>query len=406
MKSLQWRMLAALVLVIILTWMISISMFVAYITSGQQNFWQVHLHSLGNTLVSGLPDSWQPKPGEHTADKRQSDAVSPAKAASARDIAPTVSVPPPLNKAESADPAGLLTAMLLNTIELAIVGILMWLAVVRSLRPLKAISLEIGNRKVFDAEPLPADKVPDELRPLILAFNALLKRVEDAMRVEHQFIADAAHELRTPLAALHVQAEVAFRADTIDGKDDALRKLLEISHRSHRLAEQLLDLARMEAGLHATGGHSTDLFALSRHVIDEFSMQARKKSTLLTLSGSPCLVKCDIDEIGILIRNLVDNAIRHGRDGGSVEVRCGHTFRDNGRRPMLEVRDDGPGVPEEERKAIFARFYRATGTVARGSGIGLSLVAGIAELHDAVIETGKGIDGKGFCIRVVFPQES
>jgi len=403
MKSLQWRMLAALVLVIILTWTISISMFVAYLTSGQQNFWQAHLHSLGNTLVSGLPDSWLPTSGEHAADKQVPDAASPAKASSVRNIAPAA--PAPSNKAESTEPAGLLTAMLLNTIELAIVGILMWLAVVKSLRPLKAISLEIGSRKVFDAEPLPADKVPDELRPLILAFNALLKRVENAMRIEHQFIADAAHELRTPLAALHVQAEVAFRAETIDGKDDALRKLLEISNRSHRLAEQLLDLARMEGGLHATGGHSTDLFALSRHVIDEFSMQARKKSTLLTLSGSTCLVKCDIDEIGILIRNLVDNAIRHGRDGGSVEVRCGHTFRDNGRRPLLEVRDDGPGVPEEERKAIFARFYRAVGTVARGSGIGLSLVAGIAELHGAAIETGKGIDGKGFAIRVVFPQE-
>lgn len=406
MKSLQWRMLAALMLVIVLAWMISIAMFVAYITSGRENFWQEHLHSLANTLVDGLPDSWLKKSGKPVADKHLPFEISPAQATSVHDgisAVPDLSHP---SEVESAEPGGILTAMLLNTVELAIVGLLMWLAVVKSLRPLRAISLEIGSRKVFDSDPLPVDKVPDELRPLILAFNALLKRVEDAMLLEHQFIADAAHELRTPLAALHVQAEVAFRADTIEGKDDALRKLLEISNRSHRLAEQLLDLARMEAGLHATGLHSTDLFALSRHVIDEFSMQARKKNTLLTLSGSTCLVKCDIDEIGILIRNLVDNAIRHGRDGGSVEVRCGHTFRDDGRRPMLEIRDDGPGVPEEERKAIFARFYRAAGTVARGSGIGLSLVSGIAELHEAVIETGKGIDGKGFGIRIVFPQES
>ena len=400
MKSLQWRMLAALVLVIVLAWIISIAMFVTYITSGQDNFWQAHLHSLGKTLVSGLPDSWLEKSGEHSAGTHSYDVTS------ARAAVPTPPEPSRSSKTGSEDPEGILTAMLLNTVELAIVGLLMWLAVVKSLRPLRAISLEIGSRKAFDSEPLPANKVPDELRPLILAFNALLKRVEDAMRVEHQFIADAAHELRTPLAALHVQAEVAFRADTIDGKDDALRKLLEISHRSHRLAEQLLDLARMEAGLHATGGHSTDLFSLSRHVIDEFSVQAQKKNSLLSLSGSTCLVRCDIDEIGILIRNLVDNAIRHGRDGGFVEVRCGHTFRDDGRRPMLEVRDDGPGVPEEERKAVFARFYRVAGTAARGSGIGLSLVAGIAELHGATIDTGKGIDGKGFGIRIVFPREA
>jgi signal transduction histidine kinase len=109
--------------------------------------------------------------------------------------------------------------------------------------------------------------------------------------------------------------------------------------------------------------------------------------------------------MGILIRNLVDNAIRHGHDGGTVEIRCGHVVWSGTRRPMLEVVDDGPGVPEEERAAIFGRFYRASGGVGKGSGIGLSLVAGIAELHDALIETGEGKDGRGFSIRILFPSE-
>jgi two-component system sensor histidine kinase QseC len=405
-RSLQWRMLAALVLVIVLAWTMSISMFVAFMTSGRQNFWQVHLHALGNTLVSGLPDSWVQTKDKSATQQHDTEPASPTQGAAAVDTAPSAEKPSQPSRIESADPGGILTAILLNTLELALVGILMWWAVVRSLRPLKAISMELGQRKVFDSTPLPVNKLPDELRPLIVAFNVLLKRVDDAMRVEHQFIADAAHELRTPLAALHVQAEVALRADTQERKDDALRKLLEISRRSHRLAEQLLDLARMEAGLHATGLLRTDLFELSRHVIDEFSVQARNRGTQLILSGSSCLASCDIDEIGILIRNLVDNAIRHGYDQGAVEVRCGYTLRGDGRRPMLEVRDDGPGVPEEEQTAIFARFYRAAGSAARGSGIGLSLVAGIAELHGATIETGMGNGGRGFCVRVVFPREA
>jgi signal transduction histidine kinase len=207
------------------------------------------------------------------------------------------------------------------------------------------------------------------------------------------------------LAALHVQTEVALRAETLGRKDEALRKLLDISHRTHRLAEQLLDLARLDTGLHSTGLLNVDLLELSGHVISEFSIQADSRGTRLLLAGSPCLVRCDVDEIGILIRNLVDNAIRHGRAGGTVEIRCGHVARGHARHPTLEVRDDGPGVPEEERAAIFTRFYRASGSVAQGSGIGLSLVAGIAELHDARIETGAGKDGRGFSIRILFPSE-
>jgi signal transduction histidine kinase len=113
-------------------------------------------------------------------------------------------------------------------------------------------------------------------------------------------------------------------------------------------------------------------------------------------------VRCDVDEMGILIRNLIDNALRHGRADGTVEVTCGHVVRDDGTHPMLEVSDDGPGVPERERAAIFDRFYRAQGSVVRGSGIGLSLVARIAELHEATIETGAGMGGTGLCVRVMF----
>jgi signal transduction histidine kinase len=253
---------------------------------------------------------------------------------------------------------------------------------------------------------LATGRVPTELRPLIGAFNTLLVRVDDAMKAEHQFIADAAHELRTPLAALHVQADVALLASTLERKDEALRKLLDIAQRSHRLAEQLLDLARLDAGLHALSVQRIDLLELANHVVSEFAVRAADRGTRLSIDGTSCWVHCDVDEMGILIRNLVDNALRHGRADGTVEVTCSHLVRDDGMHPVLEVVDDGPGVPESERDAIFERFYRAQGSVVRGSGIGLSLVARIAELHEASIEAGAGAGGAGLRVRVVFaPQD-
>jgi len=384
-RSLQWRMLAALGVVIVLAWSISIAMFATYLVAGRANFWHEHLDRLGQTLIGGLPSDWKP---------------APASAGSVAATASQLAYP-----ARGGDASGILTAMLLNTVELAIVGLLMWWAVVASLRPLKAISAEISKRKAFDATPLPAEQVPSELRPLIVGFNALLGRVDNAIKAEHQFIADAAHELRTPLAALHVQADVALLAGTPERKDEALRKLLDIAQRSHRLAEQLLDLARLDAGLHELSVQRVDLLELANHVVSEFAVRAADRGTRLSIDGTSCWVRCDVDELGILIRNLIDNALRHGRADGTVEVTCSQLVRGDGNHPVLEVADDGPGVPGSERAAIFERFYRAKGSVVRGSGIGLSLVARIAELHEATIEAGTGMNGAGLSVRVMFPPQ-
>jgi signal transduction histidine kinase len=140
-------------------------------------------------------------------------------------------------------------------------------------------------------------------------------------------------------------------------------------------------------------------------VVNEFAVRAAERGTRLSIDGTSCWVHCDVDEMGILIRNLIDNALRHGRADGTVEVSCGQLVRGDGIHPVLEVADDGPGVPEGEMAAIFERFYRAKGAVVRGSGIGLSLVARIADLHEAAIEAGVGADGTGLRVRVVFPAQ-
>ncbi|MGA7436571.1 MAG: ATP-binding protein [Luteibacter sp.] len=389
MKSLQWRVLAALGLVILFAWAMSITMFVSYINYGQTNFWRSGLHDLGDKLVEVLPDGAVPATPASVAVAAGGNATTQGHAA-------------PVHGAAVSEPASILTAMVLNTAELAIVGVLTWWALMAALRPLRAMSTGLAHRDPYDSAPLPVDQVPTELRPLITAFNTLLARVDTAMRAERQFIADAAHELRTPLAALHVQAEVALAADTMEAKDIALERLLEVSQRTHRLAEQLLDLARLDAGLHASGMVPADLLELSRHVLSEFRIQAAERDIRLQLDGGSCLVHCDVDEMGILIRNLVDNAIRHGRAGGQVTVACLSVARGGG-EVRLEVVDDGPGVPDADLRSIFDRFYRAPGTTTQGSGIGLSLVAGIAALHGATVEARRASTQGGLKVAVTFP---
>lgn len=294
------------------------------------------------------------------------------------------------------------TAMPLNTLQLSIVGLLMWWAVRASLRPLAAMAEVLRQRDPFDATTIPTNSVPTEIRPLVEAFNALLKRVDSAIQAERRFISDAAHELRTPLAALHAQAEVALRAPTAEQKHAALVKLLAVSQRSTRLSEQLLDLARLDAGLHGKGDQRAELSALVLHVASEFEMAAERYGASIILDTAPCQIDCDVDEIGILIRNLVDNALRYGGENGQVKMRCGYVERGDKRHAFLEVADRGRGVPQDQREAIFKRFHRVPGSGIRGSGIGLSLVAAIAELHGASIEVSDGLEERGLCVRVVF----
>jgi signal transduction histidine kinase len=296
-----------------------------------------------------------------------------------------------------------LTALGLSTLLLALAGLLMWHAVRKSLQPIVAIENVVRGRGKFDLAPLPVTGLPTEVRPLVESFNHLMHQLDQAVQGERRFIGDAAHELRTPLSALYGQAEVALRASTMADKDAALVKLLVVAERSTRLSEQLLDLARLEAGTHAPLRELYDLDEIVVHIASEFDVAAQKARRTIQLVTEHCALQCDVDEIGILLRNLVDNALRYTSAGGHIRIACGHRVAGPERRIFLEVSDDGPGVPAEEQTAIFDRFHRVPGSGTRGSGIGLSLVAEIARLHDADIETGNGFGDPGFCVRIVFP---
>jgi signal transduction histidine kinase len=294
-------------------------------------------------------------------------------------------------------------ALVLTTLVLALAGLFIWFAVRKTLQPVVAIAKAVRDRQKFDLAPLPVTRLPVEVRPLVESFNHLMNQLDLAVQSERRFIGDAAHELRTPLSALYAQAEVALRASTIPDKDAALIKLLAVVERSTRLSEQLLDLARLEAGVHAPQREWQSLDQIAVHVASEFDVAAEKSGRTIQLVTEACAIHCDVDEIGILLRNLVDNALRYTSAGGQIRITCAQLATDRGQKVYLEVSDDGPGVPRVEQSAIFARFHRVPGSGTRGSGIGLSLVAEIARLHDAKIETGNGIGNPGFSVRVVFP---
>jgi signal transduction histidine kinase len=296
-----------------------------------------------------------------------------------------------------------LVALALVTMLVCFVGTLTFLAVKWSLRPVAALEETLRRRAKFDLTPLATTALPTELRPLVESFNHVLGQLDEAVEGERRFIGDAAHELRTPLAALQAQAHVALHARSAAEKDAALVKLLAVAERNTRLAEQLLDLARLNAGGHAPQREVADLSDLALHVAREFEVFAETNQRTLSLDIAPSCILCNIDEIGILLRNLVDNALRYTQTDGRVHIRCGCVDTDAGPAGYVEVADDGPGVPAMEREAIFRRFHRVPGNGGRGSGIGLSLVAGIAQLHLATIGTGTGIDGRGFSVRVQFP---
>lgn len=297
-------------------------------------------------------------------------------------------------------------ALVLATVLLVIAGFVMWVVTHAALRPVRALGRAIRHRRSFDLTPLPLDQLPRELHPLVDSFNHVLKQLDEAIEGERRFIGDAAHELRTPLSALQAQAEIALRATDPQEKENALKKLLAVAQRSTRLSEQLLDLARINSGAKSPKHAPADLSKLAQHVAQEFEVYAAQHRRALFLDVPSCTILCDIDEIGILLRNLIHNALRYTSEGGNVLVRCGYASpkrADDANPVFLAVVDDGPGVPNAEREAIFERFHRVAGTPVRGSGIGLSLVADIAESHNATIDTGVGIEDRGLMVRIVFP---
>jgi len=279
-----------------------------------------------------------------------------------------------------------------------LLGVLIWFSITRGLRPLNEIGSEVAQRQTDNLAQLQLPSVPDEVAPLVQELNRLFERVRESLDKERRFTADAAHELRTPLAAIKTQAQVAQIAASDSERQQALANVVEGCDRAARLVEQLLTLARLEPEKFQAR-EACDLRSVAQQVIAELAPIAVAKNIELQLiaeqgegiNGSAALV-------GILVRNLVDNAVRYSPAGGDVQVR----IDSSGEGVVLTVCDQGPGVPDAEKDRIWDRFYRVLGGGETGSGLGLSIVKHIADLHHADLETADGDNGKGLCISVKF----
>jgi len=285
---------------------------------------------------------------------------------------------------------------------MALLGVVTWFIICWSLGPVQAASAALHQRSPLDMSPLPADDQPTEVKPLVEAFNALLLRLEAALLGERRFLADAAHELRTPLAALMAQAQLVKSASTLQESHASLAPLIGGIERSARLTEQLLDLARLDAVAPPGAQPPVDLHEIVSLVVRDYDNSAQSARQRLQLRTEPCSAHVDVDAVGVLLRNLLDNALRYAGAGARIEIVCRQQELHGRRTVMLSVHDDGPGVPAADRQRIFDRFYRVPGTPGRGSGIGLSLVARIASLHSASVEASEGLDGRGLGITLCF----
>ncbi|AQQ21423.1 sensor histidine kinase N-terminal domain-containing protein [Burkholderia cenocepacia] len=281
----------------------------------------------------------------------------------------------------------------------------LWFGIGAGLRPLRAIASGLKRRNANNLEPVDVASMPNEVRPLAEAINDLLARLDRSFTLQRHFIADAAHELRTPIMGLSIQSQLLRRAATAEEREHILAQIHAGTTRLGHLAEQLLTLARLEPDAQAAVSASApvDLAALCRSVVSDRARVAdAHRIDLGAIVDVPVMAAGNADTLRVLLNNLVDNAIRYAGEGARVDV----SARVDGTTPVLEVADDGPGIPEAERADVWERFYRGEGAQAAtssGSGLGLSIVKRIAEQHRATVSLGTTRGGRGLTVTVRFP---
>jgi two-component system sensor histidine kinase TctE len=284
-------------------------------------------------------------------------------------------------------------------IPLAVV--LVWLGLTRGLAPLTRLQSRIRERQPDDLSPIDLRTVPEELRPIVMAFNDMMTRLRDNLDAQQRFISAAAHQLKTPLTGLKTQVELALQEQDCLQLRDYLQRISTGVDRASHLTYQLLQLARAEASHEKVQKmEPLDLGELAREVTMHCAPRALARNIDIGFEEADLPMK--IFGVPLLLRemidNLVDNAIKYTPEGGAVTVRL---HGDSGW--ILEVEDTGIGISPTDRERVFDRFYRVLGTDADGSGLGLAIVREIAELHEASIEVRQNPQGRGTLFRIVFP---
>jgi two-component system sensor histidine kinase TctE len=309
---------------------------------------------------------------------------------------------------------GVLVATLLPQLALMLLlAAIVYLAVGRGLAPLDALRREIESRSSRDLAPVKEDRAPPEVRRLVRSLNDLLVRLAQTLAAQQRFIADAAHQLRTPTAALKTQVELAQRSGDPAQTQARLAQILAATERNARLVNQLLSLARAEPGGTEPIAHRPlDLVALAREATEQWVPQAIARSIDLGFDDGPdsgagpaqtLLVEGDAVMLAEMLGNLIDNALRYTHPGGAVTVSVMPVTE--AARPMarISVDDDGPGIDPAERERVFERFHRILGTGTEGAGLGLSIVREIALSHGGRVELEDGAGGTGTRAVITLP---
>ena len=283
-------------------------------------------------------------------------------------------------------------------IGLPVIFVLIWKTVGIIFSPLNRIAADIQKRNSSQLEPVSGFDVPTEILPLINALNKLFYRLDRVIRNERRFTADAAHELRTPLAGLKTQAQIAMRTQNAQKREHALQNILKSADRTTHLIEQLLTLARLEPGVNNTNFSDCDLTNIVQETMADVLPLAGKKNITLQVNDADSIhIQANAQTLTILLRNLLDNAIRYTPESGRVDV----FLEDTPTGVSLSIADNGPGIAHDHKEYVFKRFSRGNESRETGSGLGLSIVKQIADLHHAVINLGESSE-KGLQVDIFF----
>lgn len=296
--------------------------------------------------------------------------------------------------------AAILWAVLRSTlwpmaVALPLLALAVWWAVYHGVAPLRRLGSALAERQAQALEPVALAGAPTEMAPMVSALNALFERIGTLLESERRFTADAAHELRTPIAAIRVQAQVALGEADAALRRHALQSTLDGCDRATRLVEQLLTLSRLEA-VSAPAMAAVDLRALSQRVVAELAPKAiGKKQTLEFEASGPCSIPGNETLLAVLVRNLVDNAVRYSPPSARIKV----SVQVQGEQIVLSIEDSGPGLDEADLGRLGERFFRVPGSFESGSGLGWSIVRRIAAVHRMELRIERSVTLGGLAVR-------
>jgi two-component system, OmpR family, sensor histidine kinase TctE len=294
---------------------------------------------------------------------------------------------------------GLMSTLLWDFVQLDITLVLVWVGIQLGLRPVRRLRNEIAERSPLDLRPIMESSVPREIAPVVVTLNRLFQMLRTAVQSQQQFIANTAHQLRTPIAGMQAQLDLLAAEQAAQPIKDRLLTLQEGIRQLAHAANQLLTLARADPGANLAAKNQTvDLKAILGEVAAKFFDRALQANIDLGVEAQPASIHADPSLLDDLVSNLVDNALKYTPAGGVVTVRSGLKHG----RAYLAVEDDGPGIPEAERPRVRQRFYRSPNSPGHGSGLGLAIVDEIAALYGASVALSSGAHGRGTLVLVQF----